>query len=314
MIIFDELEFAEQMSKKGFIKKYSLYELSIYAKWIKYSIDNGDISTEDTYAEIETRLKEFCNKYTKNFNYDVDYKKIDSAIKSTEEYRLRLPMSINITEKEKKSILNLNNENYRRVVFVMLVVSKFYKLNNTKIVKDDVKSDNSDIKPEETKVAYYCNLTDSEIFKIANLKMPTIERNVMWSYLYKNNIIGITNGRNTTRVVKIVDDDINSSIAFSINDYSHIMLYYEKLNGVTIDDCQYENCKKVFKQNSKGTRKFCDTHRKYQKTELKLIKCKDCGKEILVNGIVKNKRRCDECQEIYNRKNKTIKQRKYREK
>lgn len=44
----------------------------------------------------------------------------------------------------------------------------------------------------------------------------------------------------------------------------------------------------------------------------KTIVCIDCGKEVVVDGIVKNKKRCDECQKKYIRKLKTEKQREYR--
>ena len=50
----------------------------------------------------------------------------------------------------------------------------------------------------------------------------------------------------------------------------------------------------------------------YQPISTKTIQCIDCGKEVEVDGIVKNKKRCDECQKIYIRKLKTEKQREYR--
>lgn len=64
-----------------------------------------------------------------------------------------------------------------------------------------------------------------------------------------------------------------------------------------------------------GGYKFkCDTCGNYQPMETKTITCIDCGEEVVVDGIVKNKKRCDECQKIYIRKIKTEKQREYRQK
>ena len=57
---------------------------------------------------------------------------------------------------------------------------------------------------------------------------------------------------------------------------------------------------------------YCDECGVYQPIGTKTITCIDCGKEVEVDGIVKNKKRCDECQKIYIRKLKTEKQREYR--
>ena len=56
----------------------------------------------------------------------------------------------------------------------------------------------------------------------------------------------------------------------------------------------------------------CQDLANYTPIETKIIKCIDCGKEVEVDGIVKNKKRCDECQKRYIRKLKTEKQREYR--
>lgn len=39
----------------------------------------------------------------------------------------------------------------------------------------------------------------------------------------------------------------------------------------------------------------------YQPIGTKIVKCIDCGKEVEVDGVVKNKKRCDECQETANK-------------
>ena len=92
MIVFDELSFANKMIEKGFIKCFSIYELSIYAKYLKYK--------NQTNEEIEKELIAFSEKWSKDFIYDVDYPKIDKALKSTEEYTLRIAKPTYLTENE----------------------------------------------------------------------------------------------------------------------------------------------------------------------------------------------------------------------
>ena len=48
--------------------------------------------------------------------------------------------------------------------------------------------------------------------------------------------------------------------------------------------------------------KYCVKCQKYSPINIKTITCIDCGKEVEVDGIVKNKKRCDECQREYIKK------------
>ena len=51
----------------------------------------------------------------------------------------------------------------------------------------------------------------------------------------------------------------------------------------------------------------------YQPIGTKTIKCIDCGKEVEVDGIVKNKKRCDECQKAYDAERNRIRVQNYRD-
>lgn len=85
--------------------------------------------------------------------------------------------------------------------------------------------------------------------------------------------------------------------------------YYSVPRNKKYDYCE---CGGMFVQNKKNNRFKCNTCGSYQPLGTKIIKCDDCEKEVEVDGITKNKKRCDECQKIHIRKLKTEKQREYR--
>lgn len=295
MIIFDELAYAEEMNKKGFIKCFSIYELSIYAKWKKFlGLDKN---------KIEEELIDFSKKNNKDFVYDIDYPKIDAALKSIDEYRLRTTISTNITENEIKTILSLDNKIYCKALFIMLVVSKYYKNNNIKIVKDDEEIN------DKNKDVYFCKLSDAEISELAGVRFrETSERNKMFGYFYDKGLNDVTTGKKCTRIVKYVDD--NSPVVITVNDYDHIILYYDKYIGDKIGECK--KCGKLFKQGKKNNADYCYNHREYQKQETKTIICIDCGEEFSVDARNMTKTRCDYCQEIYRKKYKASKEKERR--
>ncbi|MBR0596957.1 hypothetical protein [Sinanaerobacter chloroacetimidivorans] len=92
---------------------------------------------------------------------------------------------------------------------------------------------------------------------------------------------------------------------------NYIKNYYGIRRGrnVKIQRC---SCGGLFLQNKKNNRFKCNLCNKYQPIETKVITCISCGKQIELKGIVKNKKRCNDCQKSYNRKIKTEKQRIYR--
>ena len=70
-------------------------------------------------------------------------------------------------------------------------------------------------------------------------------------------------------------------------------------------------CGSRFLQDA-DNQKLCNKCSTYQPISTKTINCIDCGEEVEIDGIVKNKKRCDNCQKKYIRKLKTDKQKEYR--
>lgn len=71
-----------------------------------------------------------------------------------------------------------------------------------------------------------------------------------------------------------------------------------------IDDSfvQCERCHKRFYRKRKD-QIYCDKCTGYQKKGVKTLICCDCGKEFEICGVVKNKKRCDICQNKRDKEN-----------
>lgn len=72
-------------------------------------------------------------------------------------------------------------------------------------------------------------------------------------------------------------------------------------------------CGSLFNQKN-NNQKLCKKCSTYSPIGTKIIKCVDCGKDVEIDGIVKNKKRCDICQEKYNRERNRLRVEKYRNK
>lgn len=313
MIRFDEKSFAEKMhDTQSFINTYGVTELTIYAKWLKYNKlkelekDYTDLTVEENVEMdkyIERELIDFSERNYPSFNYVVNYTDIDRAVENSKGYKLRLPSPTPITKSEWESIMSIDNDNYRRILFVMLVDSKYYRLHGTSIYKEYTVDENT---------VFYNQMSDNEIIKTAKTKFSDKEeKKHVWHYLYKRGLADITSGRLKARFVQIVDVSLDAEIVDYITDYDHLDLHYERLMGVNIGTCKY--CGRLFKQNKQNNMMYCYKHRGYQKKELRFGICVDCGREFSVAANNQKKIRCDDCQLIENREKTRIRNIKYRQ-
>jgi DNA-directed RNA polymerase subunit RPC12/RpoP len=94
--------------------------------------------------------------------------------------------------------------------------------------------------------------------------------------------------------------------------YGDIIVKNLKRNiGNKLNIC--ESCGVRYEKTS-NNQKYCENCQGYQHIEKKIIICVDCGKEVEIDSVVKNKIRCNDCQKLYIRQLKTNKQREYRNK
>lgn len=299
MIYFDELSVAQEMeASTTAVDEYKRSDLLLYAKYLRYKAitesgkDYNNVTVEDMEqldSQIEKELKAFCNRYYIDFNYIVKFQDIDNAVASSRLYKLKLPLPTPITKKEWEKICTIENDNYRRMLFVMFVDAKYHRLHSISI-------ENSATITEDT--LFYCHMEKRDIYKAGACKFKNAEeKNFSLGCLFKNGLFDITNNKYRSWFVKFVDiSDNPDDVLDYITDYDHLNLHYERLCGKKIGTCKF--CGKLFKQSDKRPAMYCYKHRGYNKINSKTLICIDCGNEFTVGSKSRLKKRCPNCQAI----------------
>ena len=299
MIYFDELSVAQEMEASTVaVDEYKRSDLLLYAKYLRYKaiIESGkdydSVTVEDMKQldnQIEKELRAFCNRYYIDFNYVVKFQDIDDAVVNSRLFKLKLPLSTPITKKEWETICKIDNDNYRQMLFVMLVDAKYHRLHSISI-------ENSATITEDT--LFYCHMSKRDIYKAGGCKFENAEEKLFsLGCLYREGLFDITNNKYRSWFVKFVDISENPDhILDYITDYDHLNLHYDRLCGKNIGSCKI--CSKLFKQSDKRPGIYCYKHRGYNKIGSKTLICVDCGKEFTVSSKSRRKNRCDDCQKI----------------
>lgn len=204
-MIFDEKEEAEKILKNGFSSFMSFKELLIIAKYFKYMGKNK--------TQIRKSLIEFCEKHNDEFNEVLARESIESAIDNAQKYSLRIKMDITITEDELEIIKHYENIKYQRILFVMLVVAKYFKYNHTKIKPKE---------PTPYDDNLYLNAKITEIIKISGLNINKKERNALIHTLETAGLI-MTTYVGSFQII-FVDED--SPVGIVINDMNKIIDFF----------------------------------------------------------------------------------------
>lgn len=295
---FDELSIAEEMNeKKCFLNGYSRTDLFLYAKWLKYKsattdgIDYDTITSDQLkkYDEVvEKQLVDFCHSACGNWNYSTKYQDIDFALDNSNRFKLRLPLPLPITQSELDSILSVDNENYRRMLFIMLVDAKYFRYHSISV---------DDKTPITEDTVFYCKMTRGEIKKTAKIKYASeSEKKFFLNCIYSKGLFDISESKLRSWYIKFVDTS-DSNIIDYITDYDHLTLHYEKLVGEKIGKC--EKCGCLFRNSKYKNAKYCYKHRGKEKMITNTLTCCDCGNEFVVGSKSRRKIRCDSCQKAY---------------
>lgn len=224
MIIFDEYKHAEKMLLSGFqTSKSNKFELQILATYFR---EQGMKN-----KEIEESLKKFCKKFMNNYNEASHYELIDQKVKKSKKYKLKRANLITITRAELEIISREESLKVRKLMFVYLVLAKYYMSNN-----------------HTTK--YYVGVEDNEIYKLCDMYMRKQEKLDFMHYLTKKGYIKPT--INMSSVVNYVNEDSEPVIAL-IPD-NDMVYYYEQYLGDLFINCSVCGC--LVKKRSNNT-KYC---------------------------------------------------------
>lgn len=239
-IIFDEENHAKLILSKGKCltnnKRY--FELQLVANYLR----------EQGYKdkEIETTLHTLSKKTFSDYNRVKIYEKIDNMVKLSKKRKLKISADINITQAELDLILKEENFKIQKLMFVYLVLAKYYMSNN------------------HTE-KYYVGIKDREIFNLCDMYVRKSDGINMMHYLTIKGYIEPT--KNQSSIIKYVNEDSVPVITLKPND--DMVYYFEKYLGGIFIHC--EMCGKLTKKTN-NKKKYCsdcykelNSGRKYSK-------------------------------------------------
>ena len=235
-MIFYEKDHAEKLLKNGLTSFMNYQDLSVLAKYFKYIGQNR--------IQIKQSLLDFCKKFVPNFNEILSRKKINDAIDTSQEYSLRLPIDVNVTESELDIIKSCGDYKRQKILFVMLVIAKYFKYNDTRLTpKNSGEHDND----------FYVNDTFINVLKMAKVNVSRIERmNLLYDLEQSNLITTINpprknkkkknnNNNISYRVNFIYDDSDTSIIVKDMNDIVKFYPFYCEKCGKEINKAKRHN-------------------------------------------------------------------------
>jgi hypothetical protein len=223
-MIFNELEYAEQMLKKGFLEDKYLFELKILAK---YYNKIKELKTQD----IKIKLKDFCEKFLPEYNEVLHLEMIAKAVHYGVQKKNILVVipPIPIMKNELMKIKSLNNLELEKLAFTGLVLGKINKYTPKK--KKNKKS------VEDKGKGYYIN-NFKDLFKYSKVKERKDKKDLFLNQLHDSELFTLTIF--SSFKINFIEED--SEVEFVIKKFDDFVLEYLRYIGVAI--C-CENCGKI---------------------------------------------------------------------
>lgn len=224
-IIFNEREHAKIVIEKGFqTSRNKSFELQLVANYLR----------EQGYSdkEIEEELHRISKRNFTDYNKVQMYDFIDNKVKKSKKGKLKENFPVYITRAEMNTILSESNIKYQKLLFVYLVLAKFYMSNN--------KADK-----------YYVGCEDNDIFKLCDMYTRKQEKLDMMHYLTVKGYIKPT--LSMSSIVNYVNED--SEVVMEVIPNEDMIYRFEKeyLGGIFIN-C--EICGRLVKKTNNRI-KYC---------------------------------------------------------
>ena len=246
---------------------------------------------EDNYDAILNYMVNNCTDFYEEKYFKIIYRNITSAKK----YKFRSVSPVRITHAEMDKIVGLNDIRKEKIAFVLLAVAKYY---------NNVSSDNNN--------RMYMSMSD--LFKLARVAIPCKERATYLHFAYQDGIlVEHTFVGTNLKIVGFVNDDSEAVIELREDDYKELAYTYLNYKSGGYKHCK--GCGRLFKMH-KGSpgRLYCkECGQKEDVSEFKVIKCVDCGEDVVVSKFDTETCRCEDCNLVYQRKRNAEKNKAYRE-
>lgn len=244
---------------------------------------------EDNYDAILAYMVKNSSDFYEEQYFKVIYRNIASAKK----YKFRCVEPVKITRSEIDKITGLNDIRKEKIAFVLLAMAKYY---------NNVSSDNGN--------RLYVSMSD--LFKLSRVAIPCKERADYLHFAYQEGIlIEHTFVGTNLKVVGFVDNDSETVMELNEDDYKELAYTYLNYKNGGYKHCK--SCGRLFKmhKNSPG-RLYCrECGQKEEASEFHIIKCIDCGVDVIVRSLNTKACRCEMCQDIKNKELKAIRNARY---
>ena len=313
-IIFNEVEYGkylyENSNNKDLLPKiYNIKELTVLAKYFRWILK----LPED---EVKKKLIQFCNINYIGFDADIKYQEINRVMEDAYKTEIRSCNGVPITKDEWDKIQLIEDDKGKKILFVMLAIAKFNRLNPVVYEEEDEKT--------YTDMRLRCYLKTKDLFKLAKTSYRDIND------YYKNyeeyvgkGLLDLIPSNRPKHILNFGElEPREEDILATIVDMDNLIEVYKKLSEVQ-NMKQCKKCGRWFEDKSdKRALLLCDKCRKQKndtdkaeeikeidrkqsrkeqvlENEIKLFTCVDCGEVFgknKFNGITK---RCKKCQEQY---------------
>lgn len=246
---------------------------------------------EDNYDAILNYMTRNCADFYEEKYFKIIYRNIASAKK----YKFRDIASVVITKSEIDKITSLNDIRKEKIAFVLLATAKYY----------------NNVSPDNNNRMY---MSMSDLFKLARVAIPSKERAKYLYFAYEDGIlVEHTFVGTNLKIVGFVDNESDAALILNEDDYKELAYTYLNYKNGGYKHCK--GCGRLFKMHkSEPGRLYCkECGQKEEISDSKIIKCMDCGINVVVGVLNTKTCRCEECQLIAGRISKSARNARYYE-
>lgn len=272
MIILNELNYAEECIRDGFIGEKPFDTLSILAKY--YYHHCGYRKKQIVKELTEFMIKTYPRYKDNKDGWDSTIEKIATSCKKYKLYEIE---GVSITKTEWQKIAEIHDKVLERLAFTILCLAKLANQKNP----------NSD---------GWINEDEKQIFSLARISCSVVERNVKIGKLASIGILSLPKKNDSLSIkINIMETDDANGREIFIGDFRELGYEYMKRSGQNFIRCA--ECGILVRGNKNGTKKYCSSCIGYTPIRSKQVICCDCGTTIDVNPKNNKTIRCEKCQE-----------------
>ena len=288
MIILNEKEYAEECLREMTAdQKKPFRTLYILAKYYYHKCGYRKKKIVQLLTEFAEIACPQCM-----FPMSAFEESIDKLAKNAGKHKLHEINGVWITSKELEIIHSINNAILERLAFTMLCLAKYANLRNPK---------NNN----------WVNNNAKEIFKLARISCSVKERYINLNMLGCLNLLEFPKRLDNLSCRVTYIDNEGDGVLF-ISDFRE--LGYEYLNYLGGNFTRCCECGRLFRNNKKRDRRYCNGCIGYIPKMTKTVECIDCGKLFKVKAKNNKTNRCPDCQNEHDKELRIERNKKYYDK